>query len=102
MTTIGSFVRNHDGSLSGEIITLSVQAKNVLITAEAGTAAPGGPTHRITVGSAHIGAGWLANADTEAFLRIVLDDPSFTAPIVADLVAQPDKSYAVVWKRRNE
>jgi len=96
MPVIGHFTRNPDGSLIGEIITLSVQAKNVRIVPEA-IADPDSPSHRIMVGSAHIGAAW--RAEGEAYLRLTLDDPSFSASISGDLIEQAPGTYSLVWNR---
>src|SRR3954464_11221330 len=97
MPVIGHFTRSPDGSLIGEIITLSVQAKNVRIIPEPIAAGADSPTHRIMVGSADIGAAW--PGEGEVFLRLTLDDPSFAASISGDLVEQPAGTYALVWNR---
>jgi uncharacterized protein (DUF736 family) len=95
MPTIGHFTRATDGSFIGQIITLSVQAQEVRIIPIAAAKA-NVPTHRIMVGAAEIGAAWPAEGRT---LHLALDDPSFAAPIEADLREEPDGRYSLVWLR---
>src|SRR5690242_6123975 len=57
MANIGSF-KKVGNDFQGEIVTLSVQTKNVRIVAEANRANDNAPTHRIYVGRAEIGAAW--------------------------------------------
>jgi len=101
MATIGTFTKHADGSFSGAIVTLSVQAKNVRILPEENRPSENAPTHRIVVGQAEIGAGWSkTSAEGRDYLGLKLDDPSFTAPIYANLFDDPDgKSYSLIWSR---
>jgi uncharacterized protein (DUF736 family) len=55
MASIGSF-KNVGGEFQGEIVTLSVQTKNVRIVLEPNRANDNAPSHRIYVGRAEIGA----------------------------------------------
>jgi uncharacterized protein (DUF736 family) len=98
MPVIGHFTRNPDGSLIGEIITLSVQARNVRIVPEETVVDPASPTHRIMVGLAHIGAAWPCG-EGGPLLRLTLDDPSFAASIDADLIEAPEGTYSLIWNR---
>jgi uncharacterized protein (DUF736 family) len=95
MAIIGHFSRNPDGSFTGAIITLSVQAQDVRIIPVPG-GSPDGSSHRIMVGAAHFGD---ARPGAGTALRLALDDPSFAAPIEADLVEQPCGGFALVWRR---
>ena len=98
MAKIGTFSRNPDGSFVGEVVTLSVQASNVRIVPIDGPIA-GAPNHRVTVGSAEIGAGWPSD-DNTGVLLVELDDPSFLAPIRATLRASGDETkYDLIWSR---
>lgn len=101
MATIGTFTKQADGSFSGSIQTLSVQAKSVKIVAEDGSKSDNAPTHRLMVGRAEIGAGWtkVSNEGRE-YLGLKIDDPSFTAPIYANLFEDQDGSgYSLIWSR---
>ena len=57
MANIGAFKKSGTDYL-GEIVTLSVQTKNVRIVPEATRASDNAPSHRIFVGRAEIGAAW--------------------------------------------
>jgi uncharacterized protein (DUF736 family) len=101
MNIIGRFQRAADGSFLGEIITLSVQAKNVRIVPDDAQPREGAPTHRVEVGKACLGAAWAIDVAGSRF-RMEIDDPSFTAPVVAELRQQQDGTFVVVWQRDRE
>ena len=93
MATIGTFKKNGSNEFSGEIVTLSVQAKGVRIVPDTNRSGDNAPSHRVYVGRAEIGAAWskTSNEDRE-YLGLKLDDPSFTAPIYAK--APSEELYA--------
>jgi len=101
MASIGTFTKNADGSFIGEIVTLSVQAKNVRITPDDTRTSDNAPSHLITVGRAEIGAGWAKTSNEgRHYLGLKFDDPSFIAPIYANLFEDADsKSYSLIWSR---
>uniref|UniRef100_UPI0015D7512B DUF736 domain-containing protein n=1 Tax=Escherichia fergusonii TaxID=564 RepID=UPI0015D7512B len=69
-----------------EIVTLSLQARGVRIVAEANRSNDNAPSHRIYVGRAEIGAAWSKRSEEgRDYLSLKLDDPSFNAPIYANL-----------------
>jgi len=85
MATIGSF-KKVGNDFQGEIITLSLQAKGVRIVAETNRSNDNAPSHRIYVGRAEIGAAWSKRSEEgRDYLSLKLDDPSFNAPIYANL-----------------
>ena len=103
MSTIGTF-RKSGAEYVGEIVTLSVQAKNVRIVPEETPASGNAPSHRVFVGRAEIGAAWSKRSNEgRDYLSLKLDDPSFTAPIYANLfddtVVEGEESYALIWSR---
>ena len=103
MATIGTF-RKSGNEYVGEIVTLSVQAKSVRIVPEETTANGNAPSHRVFVGRAEIGAAWSKRwNEGRDYLSLKLDDPSFTAPIYANLfddtVVEGEESYALIWSR---
>ena len=102
MATIGTFTKNADGSFIGEIITLSVQSTDVRIIPDLNPSGDNAPSHRITAGRAEIGAAWRKrSSDGRDYLGLKLDDPSFSAPIYANLFAEADgKTYVLVWTRQ--
>ncbi|GAN75831.1 MULTISPECIES: DUF736 domain-containing protein [Acetobacteraceae] len=100
MATIGSF-KKVGSELQGEIVTLSVQTKGVRIVPEANRASDNTPSHRIFVGRAEIGAAWSKRSNEgRDYLSVKLDDPSFNAPIYANLVDDEDgEGFTLIWSR---
>ena len=100
MATIGSF-KKVGNDFQGEIITLSLQAKGVRIVAETNRASENAPSHRIYVGRAEIGAGWTKRSEEKRdYLSLKLDDPSFNAPIYANLFEdEGGEGYTLLWSR---
>jgi uncharacterized protein (DUF736 family) len=102
MANIGSFKKSGT-DFQGALHTLSVQQKNVRIVSEGEVANENAPTHRVLVGSAEIGAAWAKTSrENREYLSVKLDDPSFAAPIYANLVADDDgKTFNLIWSRPN-
>ena len=99
MAKIGSF-KKVSGELRGQIVTLSVQAKSVRIVADE-QASGNAPSHRVFVGEAEVGAAWSKRTqDDRTYLSVKLDDPSFVAPIFAQLFAGEDGDYDLIWTRQ--
>jgi uncharacterized protein (DUF736 family) len=58
------------------------------------------PSHRVFVGRAEIGAAWPKRAsEGRDYLSVKLDDPSFNAPIFANLFDGEDDTYNLIWSR---
>jgi uncharacterized protein (DUF736 family) len=100
MATIGTFKKSGT-ELQGEIVTLSVQTKNVRIVPEPNRASENAPSHRIFVGRAEIGAAWSKrSAEDRDYLSVKLDDPSFNAPTYANLFDDEDgDGFTLIWSR---
>ena len=103
MATIGTFKKNGSNEFTGEIVTLSVQAKNVRIVPEANRTNDNAPSHRVMVGRAEIGAAWTKKSnENREYLGLKLDDPSFNAPILANLFDDEEgEGYSLIWSRPN-
>ena len=103
MATIGTFKKTASNEFTGEIVTLSVQAKGVRIVPEANRSSDNAPSHRVLVGRVEIGAAWSKRSNEgRDYLGLKLDDPSFTAPIYANLFDDEDgESYSLIWSRPN-
>ena len=85
MANIGTFTKTEQGFI-GEIVTLSFQAKNVRMVPETNGTNENAPSHRVYVGRAEIGAAWSKRSNEgRNYLSVKLDDPSFNAPIYANL-----------------
>jgi len=101
VANIGTFKKTANGEYTGEIVTLSVQAKNVRIVPEASKSNDNAPSHRVFVGKAEIGAAWAKRSnENRDYLGLKLDDPSFTSPIFANLFDdEGGESYSLIWSR---
>ncbi|WP_445219673.1 DUF736 domain-containing protein [Bradyrhizobium sp. Pa8] len=100
MATIGTFKKT-GSDFQGEIVTLSLQARGVRIVAEANRANENAPSHRVYVGRAEIGAAWSKRSEEgRDYLSLKLDDPSFNAPIYANLFDdEAGEGYTLLWSR---
>jgi uncharacterized protein (DUF736 family) len=100
MATIGSF-KKVGNDFQGEIVTLSLQAKGVRIVAESNPGDDKAPSHRVFVGRAEIGAAWSKRSEEgRDYLSLKLDDPSFNAPIYANLFDdEGGEGYTLLWSR---
>jgi uncharacterized protein (DUF736 family) len=77
-----------------------VQARGVRIVPDAHRTSDTAPSHRVFVGRAEIGAVWpKRSAEGRDYLSVKLDDPSFNAPIFANLVGGEDDTYNLIWSR---
>jgi uncharacterized protein (DUF736 family) len=103
MATIGTFKKTGSNEFTGEIVTLSVQAKNVRIVPETTRSGENSPSHRVYVGRVEIGAAWAKRSNEgRDYLGLKLDDPSFTAPIFANLFDDEDgEGFSLIWSRPN-
>ena len=103
MATIGTFKKTGN-DYTGEIVTLSVQAKGVRIVPEANRTTDNAPSHRVMVGRVEIGAAWSKTSNEgRSYLGLKLDDPSFNAPIYANLFDDDEgDTYSLIWSRPNK
>jgi len=103
MATIGTFKKTASNEFTGEIVTLSVQTRNVRIVPDTRSSGENAPSHRVFVGRAEIGAAWSKRSgEGRDYLGLKLDDPSFTAPIYANLFDDEDgEGYSLIWSRPN-
>ncbi|TIM31611.1 MAG: DUF736 domain-containing protein [Mesorhizobium sp.] len=100
MATIGNFKKSGN-EFTGEIVTLSLQTKNVRIVPESRQVGENAPSHRVFVGRAEIGAAWSKTSNEgRDYLGLKLDDPSFNAPIYANLFDDEEgEGFSLIWSR---
>ena len=100
MANIGSFKKSGQ-EFQGEIVTLSLQTKGVRIVPEPTPVNENAPSHRVYVGRAEIGAAWSKRSNEgRDYLSVKLDDPSFNAPIYANLFDDEEgDGYTLIWSR---
>ena len=103
MATIGTFKKTVSNEFTGEIVTLSVQAKGVRIVPDTRATGENAPSHRVLVGRAEIGTAWTKRSNEgRDYLGLKLDDPSFNSPIYANLFDDEDAdTYSLIWSRPN-
>ena len=101
MATIGTFKKTGSNEYTGEIVTLSLQARNVRLVPDARATGENAPSHRIFIGRVEIGAAWSKRSNEgRDYLGLKLDDPSFNAPIYANLVTDEEgDGFSLIWSR---
>lgn len=98
MATIGTFTKS-DGEFSGSVKTLALNVKAKFV-AQAVKDSEKAPDFRILAGTVEFGAAWKKTAQNgREYLSVRLDDPSFAAPIFANLI-ESDGSHSLIWSRR--
>jgi uncharacterized protein (DUF736 family) len=98
MAQIGTFTRGEDGVFAGTIKTLAFNVKARLVPADASTNDKA-PDLRVLVGNVEIGAAWRRTSkENTEYHSVKLDDPSFPAPIYANLF-KGETDYTLVWSR---
>ncbi|KQY43540.1 DUF736 domain-containing protein [Rhizobium sp. Root483D2] len=102
MATIGTFQQSGN-DFSGEIVTLSLQTKNVRIVSDTRSSGENAPSHRVFVGRIEIGAAWSKQSNEgRNYLGLKPDDPSFPAPIYATLIeVEGEEGLSLIWSRSN-
>lgn len=93
---IGTFTQTDNG-FQGGVATLTLKAKINITPVE--KTSDKAPDFRVYAAGVEIGAAWSATSkEGNAYLSVKLDDPSFSAPVLARLV-ETDKGRALVWNR---
>jgi uncharacterized protein (DUF736 family) len=77
--------------------------RDCLLVPETSRSGENSPSHRVYVGRVEIGAAWAKRSNEgRDYLGLKLDDPSFTAPIFANLFDDEDgEGYSLIWSRPN-
>ena len=98
MATIGTFTSTETG-FNGSIRTLALNVKARIARIE--DPSDKGPHYRIYAGNVELGAAWQKRSEQDRdYLSVKLDDPSFNAPIYANLFDEEGgESYTLIWSR---
>ncbi len=100
MATIGTFTHDGDGFLKGQIKTLNLSATVSMEPVQSDK--EGAPAYRLFTGDVELGAAWAKTAKESGreYHQVRLDDPSFPAPIFANLIEDADTgAFALIWSR---
>ena len=98
MATIGTFTKDDAGHYNGAIKTLTLDVKTATFR-PADKDNERAPDFRIFAGKTEFGAAWKKTSrENRDYLSVKLDDPSFPAPIYANLV-DAEEGYSLVWSR---
>src|SRR4051812_23768240 len=101
MTTIGTFTPTKDGFLQGKIKTRTLNLAKVTlepVTSDHESA----PAFRLIANGIELGAAWPSTGKESGgpSHRDGLDDPSFPAPVFANLIANEEGAgYSLIWNR---
>jgi uncharacterized protein (DUF736 family) len=103
---IGNFAYDHaNDAYSGNLLTLTLAHFGVVVSSIP-KAGENGPEYRVlyqaSTGEVEIGKAWKRNSEKgRDYLSVVLDDPSFAAPIYARMFLAADETTAtLVWNRQ--
>jgi len=100
MATIGTFSMDEAGNYNGAIKTLTLDVKQATLR-KVEKDSDKAPDFRIFSGKVEFGAAWKKTSrENRDYLSVKLDDPSFPAPIYANLV-DADEGYSLIWSRSN-
>ncbi len=96
MATIGTITKTKAG-FTGIIQTVGLKAKIAITPVE--KRGESAPDYRAFVGKVEISAAWpRTSKGGREFISVKLDDPSFPAPIYANLIER-DGHHELIWSR---
>ena len=96
---LGTFTETN-GTLVGTIAALTMEARVKIVPIDRPT--DQAPDYRVKAGAIEIGAGWTRarRSGEGSYISLKLDDPSFAAPIYANLVKErKTDTYILIWSR---
>jgi uncharacterized protein (DUF736 family) len=102
MSIIGDFAKTEDG-YTGTIRTLTIVTRARILPSDR-SGNDKAPDWRVYVGEVEIGAGWTTRPKDPAgreYINLKLDDPSFPAPIRANLFEKKGHpgEHELIWSR---
>jgi uncharacterized protein (DUF736 family) len=98
-STIGTFTEK-DGKLIGKIQTLSINSSLTFLPNQ-NQSSPAAPAYRVFAGRTEVGAAWEKTSESSGrtYYSVRLDDPTFAAPLFANLVEQIEGRFVLIWFR---
>ncbi|MFT4075712.1 MAG: DUF736 domain-containing protein [Asticcacaulis sp.] len=99
MAIIGTFTASGDG-FTGMLRTLALKAEIHIEPVE--SPSERGPDYRLLVDGVEFGAGWkrISRDGERDYLSVKFDDPTWTNPVFASLVASHDPDiFHLIWSR---
>lgn len=100
MAQIGTFTKTADG-FNGTLNTLTIANKKIKIVS-AEKSSDNSPDYRVFHDKTEIGGGWEKTSKTTGttYVSLRLDDPSFPAPVFANLITSEDSDeHKLLWTR---
>jgi uncharacterized protein (DUF736 family) len=99
---IGTFKANTDG-FAGRLSMLTLDTELTLVSAEHSDS-ENAPDYRVLTGSGdemlEVGAGWKRTGEKAgAYVAVLIDDPTFTQPLRANLFQGDGDTHVLVWSR---
>ena len=77
-----------------------IDAKARIVPSDPASTSDKAPDLRVIVSGVGIGAAWRRTSkDNRSYNSVKLDDPSFTAPIYANIFEGDDGECALIWSR---
>ena len=103
MSNIGEFEKTDNG-FQGRIKTLEVNADVRLVALEKAEGEKGPDFRAYAANGAEIGAAWNKTGvqSGKSYISVLIDDPSMTAPINANLIAQDNGKFNLLFSRANK
>ena len=101
MTTIGTFTPAKDGFLQGKIKTLTLNLAKVTLE-PVNSDHDSAPAFRLFANGIEMGAAWgkTGRESGRRYHQVRLDDPSFPAPVLANLIMNEEGAgYSLIWNR---
>ena len=86
--------------MTGILASVAIDAKARLIPSDPAATSDKAPDLRVIVSGVEIGAAWRRTSkEDRTYHSVKLDDPSFSAPIYANLFEGDDGEFALIWSR---
>lgn len=100
MAVIGRFTQTKPNHYSGALRTLALDIEVEIVPLQLGNDTSKPNFRVLSAGGCELGAGWLHRKDANReYIALQFDDPSFAAPVYANLLANRDGGFDLLWSR---